>query len=437
MNTIICKQLKKYKDLKGKIVGYYLGDRYGNTQYMLPGDLKEAIKAGKIKVVNLTLTKDGRLVDGAEPKEPKEKTLGDVYKNYNLGRYASLSVNDPRVVIPNSDERAFRQSEYEVVEHYKNKLFLIKSVSGDSIWRTLNDIKYSAPLRNAIYIKDEALLIPKNIKELPEQKVPTQEVLDKANKIISTLKKVSKSWVESGNIIYNQFDYELYGEEGFYSFVRLNAGKEYCDKGLSEKFNKAVKMLEELKNKYEWIVEYEYIKESEFFYTYIIVDGNKIKGDIPQFHGSDIESEYSGTDFWYKVEDYKDAKLGEGYRYYTNDRDFALRQLMSKYREIGDMCIDMLMEMDDEDYAEQHDYYGLPAEKPQSIADAWRSLDIDKVRSYFGMDDWQFDQKGKLFENDEAEEKYVKAYFNRIADRVQHTDELRDGLRELLGFDDK
>ena len=145
-----------------------MGDRYGNTQYMLPGDLKEAIKAGKIKVVNLTLTKDGRLVDGAEPKEPKGKTLGDVYKNYNLGRYASLSVNDPRVVIPNSDERAFRQGEYEVVEHYKNKLFLIKSISGEDIWRTFNDIKYYAPLRNAVYIKDEALLIPKNIKELPE-----------------------------------------------------------------------------------------------------------------------------------------------------------------------------------------------------------------------------------------------------------------------------
>lgn len=143
---------------------------------MLPGDLKEDIKAGKIKVVNLTLTKDGRLVDGAEPKEPKGKTLGDVYKNYNLGRYASLSVNDPRVVIPNSDERAFRQGEYEVVEHYKNKLFLIKSISGEDIWRTFNDIKYYAPLRNAIYIKDEALLIPKNIKELPEQKIPTQEV---------------------------------------------------------------------------------------------------------------------------------------------------------------------------------------------------------------------------------------------------------------------
>ena len=40
-------------------------------------------------------------------------------------------------------------------------------------------------------------------------------------------------------------------------------------------------MLEELKNKYEWIVEYKFIKESEFFYTYIIVDGNRIEGDIP------------------------------------------------------------------------------------------------------------------------------------------------------------
>ena len=101
---IICKQLKKYKDLKGKIVGYYLGDRYGNTQYMLPGDLKEAIKAGKIKVVNLTLTKDGRLVDGAEQQIQKDPANGlenvsDTIKTIKTMNVASLQKDDLKILV--------------------------------------------------------------------------------------------------------------------------------------------------------------------------------------------------------------------------------------------------------------------------------------------------------------------------------------------------
>lgn len=65
---IICKQLEKYKDKSGKIVGYRLVDQAGVQTQMKSEDLKAGIKAGNLKVVNLTLTKDGRLVDGAEPK---------------------------------------------------------------------------------------------------------------------------------------------------------------------------------------------------------------------------------------------------------------------------------------------------------------------------------------------------------------------------------
>lgn len=71
MNTIICKQLEKYKDKSGKIIGYRLVDTQGNQTQMKAEDLKNQIRTGAIQVVNLTLTKDGRLVDGAEPKESK------------------------------------------------------------------------------------------------------------------------------------------------------------------------------------------------------------------------------------------------------------------------------------------------------------------------------------------------------------------------------
>lgn len=78
MNTIICKQLAKYKDKNGKIIGYRLVDQAGVQTQMKSEDLKAGIKAGNLKVVNLTLTRDDRLVDGAEPKEPKENQVNSL-----------------------------------------------------------------------------------------------------------------------------------------------------------------------------------------------------------------------------------------------------------------------------------------------------------------------------------------------------------------------
>ena len=75
MNIITCKQLEKYKDKNGKIIGYRLVDTNGNQTQMKAEDLKAGIRAGNLNVVNLTLTKDGRLVDGAEPKTPKEPAV--------------------------------------------------------------------------------------------------------------------------------------------------------------------------------------------------------------------------------------------------------------------------------------------------------------------------------------------------------------------------
>lgn len=78
MNTIICKQLEKYKDKNGKIIGYCLIDSQGNQTQMKAEDLKAGIKAGTLKVVNLTLTRDDRLVDGAEPKEPEDNQVNSL-----------------------------------------------------------------------------------------------------------------------------------------------------------------------------------------------------------------------------------------------------------------------------------------------------------------------------------------------------------------------
>ena len=77
MNTITCKQLEKYKDKSGKILGYRLADTNGNQIQMQAEELKTKIKAEVLNVVNLTLTKDGRLVDGAQKKEDRKKSKDD------------------------------------------------------------------------------------------------------------------------------------------------------------------------------------------------------------------------------------------------------------------------------------------------------------------------------------------------------------------------
>lgn len=87
MKPVIYKQLEKYKDKNGKIVGYLLKDSQGNQIQIKQQDLKKQIKAGAIKVVNLTLTKDDRLVDGATEKPRQEKISNKRPDHLKASRY--------------------------------------------------------------------------------------------------------------------------------------------------------------------------------------------------------------------------------------------------------------------------------------------------------------------------------------------------------------
>lgn len=72
---ITCKCIKKFRDNTGKIYGYRIIDINGETQDVTPGDLKKAIYNKQVNVVNLTLTKDGRLVDKNPEKQLKNKKI--------------------------------------------------------------------------------------------------------------------------------------------------------------------------------------------------------------------------------------------------------------------------------------------------------------------------------------------------------------------------
>lgn len=87
MKPVIYKQLEKYKNKNGKIVGYLLKDSQGNQMQIKQQDLKKQIKAGAIKVFNLTLTKDDRLVDGAAEKPKQEEISNKRPDHLKASRY--------------------------------------------------------------------------------------------------------------------------------------------------------------------------------------------------------------------------------------------------------------------------------------------------------------------------------------------------------------
>ena len=60
------KCIKKFRDKHNKIIGYRLVDTNGNIQDVKAEKLKEVLSTGKLNIVNLTLTKDGRLVNTSE-----------------------------------------------------------------------------------------------------------------------------------------------------------------------------------------------------------------------------------------------------------------------------------------------------------------------------------------------------------------------------------
>lgn len=87
MKPVIYRQLEKYKDKNGKIVGYLLKDSQGNQMQIKQQDLKKQIKTGAIKVINLTLTKDDRLVDGATEKPKQEEISNKRPDHLKASRY--------------------------------------------------------------------------------------------------------------------------------------------------------------------------------------------------------------------------------------------------------------------------------------------------------------------------------------------------------------
>ena len=71
MATVKC--IERYKNNSGDIIGYILMDEYNNKKKFTSAELKAAMKSGELNVINLKLTKDGRIITKID--KPSSKGL--------------------------------------------------------------------------------------------------------------------------------------------------------------------------------------------------------------------------------------------------------------------------------------------------------------------------------------------------------------------------
>ena len=78
---IIVKCLHKFRNKNNQIIGYTIQDKNGNTVDVKSEYLKQAIRNSQIKVLNLTLTSDNKLIDKAYKPQKVQKVQNNNLKN--------------------------------------------------------------------------------------------------------------------------------------------------------------------------------------------------------------------------------------------------------------------------------------------------------------------------------------------------------------------
>lgn len=87
--AIQAKYINKVRDKNNNIIGYTIMDGKGRTINIQSNELKQSIKLGKLELINLTLTKDNRLVDKGKQgnkseKQVEKRKITDIYKDFEL-----------------------------------------------------------------------------------------------------------------------------------------------------------------------------------------------------------------------------------------------------------------------------------------------------------------------------------------------------------------
>ena len=76
------KCIQKFRDKNNVVIGYRIIDQNGNTTDISSKSLKQAIKQGRLEVINLTLTSDNRLIDKAIAQTPTQQTQKPIKQSH-------------------------------------------------------------------------------------------------------------------------------------------------------------------------------------------------------------------------------------------------------------------------------------------------------------------------------------------------------------------
>ena len=128
---IHAKCIQKIRNKHNKIIGYTLIDNVGKVQEIDADRLKDWIVNGRILVLNLTLTSDGRLIDKSEkqPAQIKQKAIGIInQQTVTLTRSIIEKIDKPKDLTFKSN-----QNLKSVKEKALSKGFKVYDISDDII----------------------------------------------------------------------------------------------------------------------------------------------------------------------------------------------------------------------------------------------------------------------------------------------------------------
>ena len=153
------KCLYKFRDGSGKILGYRLQNEQGQTIDTTPDQLKMYVYSNQMHVVNLKLSKDGRLIDVADDKAAAGSDEEIIKDFIAILRYTEKGLGMPEGSINISDK--------DLDKYNNNKLMQICTVSepfmykGKESWVSIDLDRYDECIKLTwnVYNNDDGYVI--------------------------------------------------------------------------------------------------------------------------------------------------------------------------------------------------------------------------------------------------------------------------------------
>lgn len=220
------KCLHKYRDKNSNIIGYGLIDIQGKTYKVSSNDLKQAIKQGRVQVVNLTLTVDNRLIDGAVMREHPEKVAdhqqveGHIKQNQKSNQQTQVrqveKIQDPKQsprerlvyqsIDPKDQVKRIKRVIIEIIKRYMGNNYTIIL---DRRYNTINfhsediaDLKLIGPNGQKLQDSDKQQLAKFNM--LYKNFIELQLKINKCRgtfKLTSVISEIAKKEKQRGYVI--------------------------------------------------------------------------------------------------------------------------------------------------------------------------------------------------------------------------------------------